>query len=311
MISFDPVIDAAGGVSQHELMDWWNDPHDLAEQYIEDMREISRGNANYQVVEWIYMNEMPRSTSGQAYDPDEYYATLVAADKATRGDYWLDDRWHDWGFTFDYDYYLTQFDVYGQVDRWEIDEVWIFAGPMVGVTLNETCMAGRNAFFINGEPIEHDCRPFVIYGFNYERGVGEMLEDAGHRAEFILSNVFGWPDYNKDYSLFNDWEKFCVYDQVKEGCAGVGEVHFAPNSERDYDWGNPRYVLSNCNDWVNYPNLTGETQSVNCQLWGNGDTRAHHKWWFSLLPHADGFNEETQKYNNWWIYFTLDYLYAG
>jgi len=27
-------------------------------------------------------------------------------------------------------------------------------------------------------------------GFNYERGVGEMLEDLGHRAESILSHVF-------------------------------------------------------------------------------------------------------------------------
>ena len=30
----------------------------------------------------------------------------------------------------------------------------------------------------------HRTRRFVIMGFSYERGVGEMLENMGHRAEF-------------------------------------------------------------------------------------------------------------------------------
>ena len=33
-------------------------------------------------------------------------------------------------------------------------------------------------------------RRFVIMGYNYQRGVGEMLESFGHRSESILEKTF-------------------------------------------------------------------------------------------------------------------------
>lgn len=92
------------------------------------------------------------------------------------------------------------------------------------------------------------------------------------------------------------------------GKAGVGNVHFAPNSLSDYDWGNTNFVYSTCDDWSNYPDMHSEPSLVNCTKWGNGDIRLHHKWWFSHFPHVTGVNAKTGMYNNWWIYFTLDYL---
>ena len=308
VICFDPEFDMAGGAKCHELMDDWNDPKVLAKEYISDMKEISHGNALYRISEWVELNEMPKSVYGQSYDLDEYYTVLKEANKATDGAYWTDSRWKDWGFSFDYEGYFSRFNVYDRVNSGEIDEVWFFTGPMVGVTLYESRMVGKGAFWCNSPGLDADCKLFVAYGFNYERGVGEMLEDAGHRAESILNEVFGEPNYSKDYSDFNDWEKFTAYDLVKKGCAGVGNIHWAPNSTEDYDWGNKRMVMSFCNDWKNYPNLTGTQKSVNCSTWGNGDIRKHHKWWFSMLPHADGINPNTGKENNWWHYFLLDYL---
>ncbi len=250
---------------------------------------------------------MPRSTDGQFYDPDVYYQTLMKADKECNGAYWEFSAWEDWGFTFDYDLYLTRYSIYQRVDAGEIDEVWIFTGPMVGVTLYETRMVGRNAYWCNSPGLDHDCRPFVVYGFNYERGVVEMVHDAGHRAESILGEIFGWPNYDKPYEQYTDWEKFSVYDQLNPGNSGPGLVHFAPNSKEDYDWANTRYVNSHAPDWENYPNLTGKTQRINCSLW-NGDEFSYLKWWFKLMPHVEGVNPATSKYNNWWIYFTLDYI---
>lgn len=307
VINFDPIFPDAYNKRQHELMDWWNDPHQLADDFIADMKEISYDYANYQIIEWLDLNEMPRSEDGKAYDLTEYYNTLVAANKDTGGAYWNDSRWHDWGFTFDYDFYFSKYDVYKRIDNGEIDEVWIFTGPMVGVTLYETRMVGRNSYWCNSPGLEKECRPFVVYGFNYEREVAEMLHDAGHRAEFILDEVFGWPDYTKDYDQFTDWEKFSVYDIQKPGMSGPGAVHFAPNSESDYDWSNSRLVDSYALDWQNYPNMTGEKQKINCTVW-NGEQRQYLKWWFSLIPHAYGINHDSGKYNNWWIYFTLDYI---
>ncbi len=305
VINFDPVIRAAGNLKQHELNVGWNDPRWLADEYAADMAEISHGYVNYTVVDWIDLDEMPMTTDGLAYDPEEYYDTYVKACENTDGAYWQDSSWYDWGFSFDYDYYMERFQVYEKVNSGEVDEVWIFAGPVIGVTLYESQMIGKDAYWCNSPGLEKDCRPFVVYGFNYERGVGEMLEDAGHRAESIFNQEYGWPDYNKPYEEYTDWEKFSVYDLLSSGNAGVGNIHFAPNSVSDYDWGNLTYVYSDFEDWEDYPVMTMDPKLVNADEWGNGDIRLHHKWWFSLLPHADGVNEETGKYNNWWIYFTL------
>ena len=51
-------------------------------------------------------------------------------------------------------------------------------------------MAGPGAFFINGGvyPEVPSHRPFAFYGFNYERGVAEMMHDACHRTEATLND---------------------------------------------------------------------------------------------------------------------------
>ena len=308
VINFDPIFTTKDGkVHQHDLVDWWNDPHWLADEFGKDLKEVSHGYLNYKVVDWIDLDEMPKTVDGKQYTKDAYYSMLQESIAATDGAYWSYSGWEDWGFSFDYDYYMKKFDVYNKVNKGQVDEVWIFAGPCIGTTLYESHMMGKGAFWCNSPGEEKDTDLFVVYGFNFERGVGEMLEDAGHRAESILSEVFGSPDYTKDYNDFTDWEKFTVYDQLKPGKAGVGNVHFSPNSVHDYDWGNKTYVQSNCNDWKNYPNLTGKSEKVNCSLWGDGDIRLHHKWWFDLFPHTTGISDKTGKYNNWWIYFSLDF----
>jgi hypothetical protein len=77
-------------------------------------------------------------------------------------------------------------------------------------------------------------------------------------------------------------------------------MHYAPNSQIDYDWGNTTRVRSNCDDWLNFPSLQGTARLVDCRDWGNGDMRAHHKWWFKRLPNAPGTTHGIA--NNWWLY---------
>jgi len=52
----------------------------------------------------------------------------------------------------------------------------------------ESARAGRGAYSCNSPPIKgiRTSNLFVIMGFNYERGAGEMLESFGHRVESIL-----------------------------------------------------------------------------------------------------------------------------
>ena len=301
VLSFDPSFQQAGGVRLHDLVDGWNDPHDLAKQYQSDIKKASHDNAVYEIVEWNDLNELPRSTSGFSYSTTEYYQTLQKA--LQQNAYWDYQGWRQPnGFDFDYNYYLSQYDAYQKVARGEIDEVWIFTGPCTGVGAYESLMIGRGAYFCNSSPmVRQDCPAFVCYAFNYERDVGCMLEDAGHRMESIMKYIYGRWDYNRAVSQMNDWERFTLYEKVAPGNAACGNVHFAPNSTGDYDWGNKTKVSSTCNDWMNFPTLTGKKSTVNCSAWGNGDMRLHHIWWFERIPHAEG--EQNGRYLNWWKYF--------
>ena len=216
LINFDPVFDVNGKkVKQHDLMEAidvkekfftkWNNPYDLADQFAEAMSEVSYGNVNYTIAETIELNELPADKDGIAYTAEEYYDTLIEACNATGGRYWSYPGLRDSGFNFDYEKYFEKYDVYEKVNSGAIDEVWIFAGPIVGTTLFESMMTGEDAFWINGTPLKKEgCKNFVTYGFNYERGLGEMLEDAGHRTERTMDMIYGKPDYSKDYSEYND-----------------------------------------------------------------------------------------------------------
>jgi len=322
IINFDPTFEVNGKtLKQHELagslndtkdqIPDWNDPYELADEFAKTMSEISYGNVNYEIAEKIELDELPRSTAigGAAYTTEEYYDTLMTAIEQKGFYYFGYEGWKKLGFTFDYEYYLGEY-AYDKINSGEIDEVWFFAGPCLGVELNETAMIGKDAFPVNNVAIHKDgMRNFIAYGFNYERGVAEMLEDAGHRQEWIMSNVVGgFPDYTKDYSQYNEWEKFTAYDKVAPGKSGVGDVHHAPNSPSDYKWDIQESVDSYCDNWYNYPDLSDPAIKVNCETWGKPYALNHKKWWFRHLPHAPGKNAETGLYNNWWTYFTLDYL---
>ena len=134
-------------------------------------------------------------------------------------------------------------------------------------------------------------------GFSYERGVGEMLEDLGHRAKSIMAHIA-----ERSPKVRSLWQRFTRYDKITPGQAEVGTVHFAPNSERDYDWGNRRSVPSRCDAWLHFPELDGEPRRVNCSEWGDGDTRLHHRWWLNHLPRVSGATGGFS--NNWWRYIT-------
>jgi hypothetical protein len=132
-------------------------------------------------------------------------------------------------------------------------------------------------------------------GFNYQRGVGEMLENFGHRAESIMKYTF-----RRERGDDNLWERFIRHEFKDPGQAEVGWMHYAPNSERDYDWGNKRKVLSRWRTWRNFPDLAGAAEMVDCHDWGDGDIRLHHKWWFELLPKIGGSANRIAY--NWWQY---------
>ena len=282
-IVYNPVMDPAAGKTLSKQMNW-QDPGDLMTGFMADLLETSKGLARYEIIQRIDVNEFPAKVGGFRYTPQTYTDVMrrVASPHEPA--------------EVDYNAILNQFEILQRVARNEIDEVWIFAFPHAG--FYESTMGGPGAFWCNSRPLANTSagkRRFVVMGFSYERGVGEMLEAYGHRAESIMEKTFG-----KLSGEANLWQRFIRYDKSHPGKAACGNIHFAPNSQTDYDWGNATPTQSECYDWFNFPNFKGDVRVVNAMEWGNGEIRAHHKWWLNHFPRVAG--RKNGIHNNWWQY---------
>ena len=282
LIIYDPIMNHVNGERLSQAMHW-NTVDDLIAGFMGDINGASKGLARYQIAERIEMLEFPSLEDGFRYTPDTYMDVV-------RGSHPHEPQ------GVDYYAILTGFNILERVANREIDEVWVFGFPYAG--FYESIMAGAGAFWCNSQPLPKttSCdRRFVIMGFSFERGVGEMLEAFGHRAESILTKAF-----SKVQDDDNLYQRFTRYEQKNPGQAEVGTIHFAPNSGRDYDWNNTRTVPSKCDDWFNFPAFQDVVKDVDASEWGNGDIRLHHRWWLNHLPKVAGRTSGVA--NNWWQY---------
>jgi hypothetical protein len=283
LIIIDPLM-SSGNRERMSQTFGWNDPQRLAEAFIADMRAASYGLVDYQIAERILVDDFLPMADGFSYTPTEYLRRWRA-----RGGFHQPDR-------VDYRRLLSAYRLVEKINRHEIDEVWTIGHPYAGFF--ESRMVGPGAFWCNAPPLEgvgNADRRFVIMAFNFERGVGEMLESYGHRAEAIMEHVYR--DIPHDRNL---WVRFTRYDKIAPGRAEVGNIHFAPNSTADYDWGNRRKIPCRSRAWYDFPDLSAPPRMENCSEWGDGDIRAHHLWWFRHLPHVQGRTDGIS--NNWWEY---------
>ncbi len=284
VIVYDPVVDSKTGKRLSQFMNW-NRVEDLAKGFMTDILQVSGGLARYQIMQRIDVDGFPAKVDGYYYDARTYLDVVRGVSRP----YMPQEA--------DYHAIINRFNILQLVARDEIDEVWVFNFPHAG--FYESIMGGPGAFWCNAPPLKNTeaaKRRFVIMGFSYERGVGEMLENMGHRAESILEKTF-----EKLTGDDNLWKRFIRYERTAPGKAALGNIHFAPNSERDYDWGNSGSVLSECDDWSkNFPDFKGDVRLVTAEEWGNGDTRKHHLWWFRHVPRVAGRKNGIR--HNWWQY---------
>ncbi len=306
VLTFDPVIDQ---VRNTGLIEWgrknrgWKPIEELLAGYISDIEECSGGLLKYNIVEQKVIREFPLKADGFRYNAIEFLDMYT-------------NRINDYHKPDAIDYYkvIQDHNLQARVDNGEIDEVWIMGPPFAG--LYESIMCGTGAFWCNAPPLANTKgRRYVIMGFSYERGVGEMLEDLGHRTESIMAHMynalpfvgytFGFRQNPTQfdavkYAQTNLLAKFLLHDRIAPGNAQVGNLHYAPNSDRDYDWGNPRTVPTYADDWLTFPNLPRAQKMQNASSWGNGDIREHHRWWFHRVPKAEGRMNGIRM--NWWAY---------
>lgn len=287
VVNYDPIIESEGGKRLHEVMRW-NDPRTLAQGYVQDILKSSGGFVRLNIKEWRDLDEWPKKVDGFRYTDSSYLA--VMRDKTEKG-HQPDES--------DYPHLIQSQNVMRDMESGKFVELWTFSFPYAGHW--EAAMAGPGAFFINGgvyDKVPGKAR-FAIMGFSYERGVAEMVHNTSHRTENHMRRVYGRWEPGKPTNL---WERFSAHEKASPGYASVGNCHFPPNAEKDYDYANPRTVQSSADDWLDYPKLDGKTKPVNRETWGGPDYQRNYlNWWFTRLPKATGVDRDGRQMN-WWKY---------
>ena len=284
VLNYDPILTNHGGVRLHQYFNW-NDPRALTTGYLADLTESSSNFVRWTVTQFLDLNEWPLKADGFRYTETSYLNA------------WSTGSFHS-PDGVDYVHIIEQFNLDERVRNGEVDEVLIWGAPYFGYW--ESQMAGVGAYWCNSPGIPRSGTPkYVIMGLNYERGVAEAIHSFGHRAESILTHVYG--SWNSGTNIQHNWDKFTRYDKQAPGMAACGNVHFPPNGVADYDYGNSTSVLSLADDWLlNYPNFKGTTRNFDASEW-NYDHQQYLKWWYRHLPRKPGRGPDG-KLNNWWCY---------
>ena len=190
----------------------------------------------------------------------------------------------------DYNAIMRRIDVRTWVQERGVREVWIWGyhGGVVG--LWESNMAGPYGDISNSDRVLADLplldRTYTVYHYNYQRGPSEAVEDHMHQIEAVLNSV--------DRHLF--WDLFVG----RPGEGRCGWSHYPPNGERDYDWANRKYVLTDIEDWR--PDGGGVRQRLNCERW-QSDSLAWFIYWMQNLPGAgNGLTYRGHLLTNWWSF---------
>lgn len=272
------------------------DPHPLMEAFIRDMYAFSGGSVLHRIVHESVAKEFPVKLGGFTYTPETYW-TCVTSDSTTAPEYC--HRGVDYGAFVNTRYDPNYGSICEAMAQYDIDEVWEWEGGWLG--------------FLEFRIIEPYTlcpeldREFTLMAFNYSRRVPEMLESHAHRTENVLLHKLGaqlWDQfdgqrqrYAQPYDLPPGPD--AIHPEVDIENAHCGNVHFPPNAYLHYQYDRQKRVLSDCDQWLNYPNLNGVKKWVNCSEW-ECNNYGFLKWWLSHIPHNPGVSNGI--YHNWWKY---------
>ena len=291
VIVYDPLLSSGQKLSQHL---GWNSHATITQQTVDFFKQATNNKMNYQVVQTtVVTSGWPELVDGFKYTEQQYLAVLNGQQP------------HHEPTGVDYNKIVNsaQFDICGKANRGEIDEVWIYNGPWFG--FYESTLVGPGAYYFNSPPVggTHNCNRLIpIMGPSPERSVDEAVHNFTHRTESTMSRVYGsWQQNNTSHS----WNKFALVKAQSPSYSygGCGSSHYPHNGTSDYDYDNPSSVLSNCNDFLNYPNLSNPlqvAQSVNCSAWGCNQL-GYFRYWFGHVPSFAGCAPDNTA-NDWWKY---------
>ena len=297
VIVYDPLLSNGQYLSDYLHC---NEHADLTQGTVGFFRQVTNGALNYEIVHTTIVTDgWPQKIDGFRYTEAEYLAAIRGEIPFHSPD------------NVDYNLIVNSpaLDICGRANRGEIDEVWIYNGP--GFGFYESTLVGPNAYWYNSPPVPgpHTCNRLIpIMGPSPERGLDSAIHNFGHRTESTMTQVYGSWQQNR---TAHNWERFALVKALSPAYfySGCGNVHYPPNGVTDYDYGNTATVLSNCDDFANYPNLGDPLNTaipVTCSRW-NCDHLDYLGFWFGHLPSRPGCGADGVA-NNWWKYFSTPAL---
>ena len=294
VINFDPVLKGRNNLKLHEALKW-SDPWQLTDKMVQDARTASHGFVDYHVVEKIEYDGFPKFRNGFIYTEESFLEMWERdrkkADKSMTSFVWL----------------FEKFGLAARIKAQDVTEIWLWGGPYFAwdelhwkTPGDKVPYQTRNPWFYRPYDVPDVGKTIWIMGWNYERGEGEMLESYCHRIESVLSLTVGQGIWDPKKPSTNAWNRFSRVNKDWPGQAEVGTVHYAPNSTRDYDWGNTNLVWTFADDWLSYPELPRQKKLLNAATGGWDGILPHHLWWMTHIPHGAGTTGGF--YDNWWQY---------
>lgn len=293
----------------------------------------THGKVQIDVVDSIHCDEFPKY-DGFPSMTEEQFLRLFPADKRGKGEWYgwwtrnqemqVIPRELDCGMYFDYVDFIIRYRLVELRNQGYFDMVWVFG--IDPLSMYESSMIGETPFWINGNAFQASCENFAMFGMTFSRPDG-ALEDFCHMCECMMNYTYGIPipEYSRkmefhDFSELNTWQKFylCKHKSPDHNQVyGVGQVHFSPNSVRDYDWENNTSVQSYHRTFLeDYPDVITENVStftareyLDAKAYGGSSPLiSHHIWWMQHMPYFEGRDENGYRHN-WWDYI-LDLKYV-
>lgn len=207
----------------------------------------------------------------------------------------------------DYNAIMKRIDGKSWIEQKGVQEIWMW-GYHGKIGLWESNMSSPTGDVSNSDRDEKDLpvfkKTYTFYHYNYGRGVGEMLENHMHQLEHLLNHVDGRETQPQDkWNELLFWGKFVGSDishKIVTNPARCGWTHYAPNSESDYDWENPRYVETDIEDWK--PDGIGKIQRMNADRWDRDPIKWRVYWMQAIPGLGHGLTYKGKALRNWWSF---------
>jgi hypothetical protein len=224
----------------------------------------------------------------------------------------------------DYNDVMNTIDGQDLVEDLGVAEVWLWGWHYGPIEPAESNMSSPLTGDLSNSERYNDDLPvynqtYVLYNYNYDRGVNEAIHNHGHQIEVMLD----WANHLQDNNVTLFREKFVGWRNGSPPLGRCGDTHHPPNTTKDYDYYNLTLVESDIEDWRP---AGGTKKPVNVNTWGNldfdwpdnnlppGHTEAQwYIYWMQNIPgNGNTIDYGSNFLTNWWrVIHDWDYIISN